>query len=125
MFFDGASRTGPKSKIIAGVGLVFISAENHVLPRAFLLTEPCSNNMTKYNALLIGLQLAHEMGVCYLETYGDSKLIVNQIKGEYEVRHEDLVPYYHTSSNWLICLMVSTSGTCLDPRILRQMLLLR
>ena len=36
------------------------------------------------------------MGVRYLETYGDSKLIINQVKGEYEVRHEDLVPYYHT-----------------------------
>ena len=35
------------------------------------------------------------MGVCYLEAYDDSKLIINQVKGEYEVRHEDLVPYYH------------------------------
>jgi len=35
------------------------------------------------------------MGVHYLEAYGDSKLIVNQVKGEYEVRHEDLVPYHH------------------------------
>jgi len=52
------------------------------------------NNVAEYNALLIGLQLAHEMGVRYLETYGDSKLI-NQVKGEYEVHHGDLVPYYH------------------------------
>jgi len=51
--------------------------------------------VAEYNALLIGLQLAHEMGVCYLEAYGDSKLIINQVKGEYEVRHEDLVSYYH------------------------------
>jgi len=35
------------------------------------------------------------MGVRYLEAYGDSKLIINQVKGEYEVRHGDLVPYYH------------------------------
>ena len=35
------------------------------------------------------------MGVRYLETYGDSKLIINQVKAEYEVRPEDLVPYYH------------------------------
>jgi len=77
------------------VGVVFISPQNHVLPRAFSLTEPCSNNVAEYNALLVGLQLAHEMGVRYLEAYGDSKLIINQIKGEYEVRHGDLVPYYH------------------------------
>jgi len=95
VFFARASRTGPKGKIIAGVGVVFISPQNHVLPRAFSLSTPCSNNVAEYNALLISLQLAHEMGVRYLETYADSKLIVNQVKGEYEVRHEDLVPYHH------------------------------
>jgi len=58
LFFDGASRTGPKGKIVAGVGIVFISLENHVLPRAFSLIEHCSNNVAEYNALLIGLQLA-------------------------------------------------------------------
>ena len=32
-----------------------------------------------------------------LEAYGDSKLIVNQVRREYEVRHEDLVPYYNAT----------------------------
>ena len=63
MFLDGASRTDPTDKIIAGVGVVFISPENHILPCAFSLTEPYSNNVTEYNALLIGLQLAQQMGV--------------------------------------------------------------
>jgi len=35
------------------------------------------------------------MRVRYLEAYDDSKLIINQVKEEYEVRHENLVPYYH------------------------------
>jgi len=95
MFFDGVSRIGPKGKIITSLGVVFISPQNHILPSAFSLTESCSNNMAEYNALLIGLQLAHEVGVSYLEAYGDSRLIVNQVKGEHEVRHEDLVLYYH------------------------------
>ena len=68
------------------MGVVFISPQNYVLPRAFSLTESCSNNVAEYNALLIGLQLTHEIGVRYLKAYGDSKLIINQIKGEYEVR---------------------------------------
>ena len=38
VFFDGSSRIGPKGRIIAGVGVVFISPQNHVLPRAFSLT---------------------------------------------------------------------------------------
>ena len=106
------------------MGVVFISPQNHVLPRAFSLTESCSNNVAEYNALLIGLQLAHGMGVRYLEAYGDSKLIINQVKGEYEVRHEDLVPFTIQPSNWLTYLKVSTSGMCLDLRIPRRTLLL-
>jgi len=65
----------PYGKIIARVRVVFIMPENHVLPRAFSLTEPCSNNVTECNALLIGLQLTQQMGVQYLEDYGDSQLI--------------------------------------------------
>jgi len=37
------------------------------------------------------------MVVQYLEAYGDSKLIINQVKREYEVRHEDLIPYHHAA----------------------------
>ena len=41
--------------------------------------------VAKYNALLIAMQITDEIGVKNLEAYGDSKLIVNQIHGEYEV----------------------------------------
>jgi len=77
LFFDGASRTGPHGHIIAGVGIVLVSLQNYVIPRAISLTEPCSNNVVEYNALLIGMQIANEIGIKNLEAYGDSKLIVN------------------------------------------------
>ena len=38
------------------------------------------------------MQLAEEIGIKHLETYDDSKLIINQVRGDYEVQHEDLVP---------------------------------
>jgi len=63
LFFDGASKIGPKGKIIAGVGVVFISPKSHILPRAFSFMESCSNNEAEYNGLLIGLQLAQQMGL--------------------------------------------------------------
>ena len=50
MFFDGTSRTGLAGKIIIGVGMVFISPKNHVLPRAFLL-KPGSNNVATLYSL--------------------------------------------------------------------------
>jgi len=83
--------------MIAGVGVVLISSHNYVNPHAFSLTESCSNNVSKYNALLIGMQLAEKIGVKNFETYGDSKLIVNQVRREYEVWHEDLVPHYNAT----------------------------
>jgi len=68
-----------------------------MVPRAFSLTELCSNNVAEYNALLIGMQIADEICVKNLEAYGDSTLIVNQVRGEYEDRHKDLVPYYNAT----------------------------
>jgi len=70
-----------------------------VIPRAFSLTELCFNNIAEYNILLIRIQLAEEIGVKNVEVYGNSKLIVNQVHGEYEVQHEDLVPYHNTIIN--------------------------
>ena len=45
------------------------------------------------------MQLAKEIGVKNLKAYGDSKLIVNQVREEYEVRHEDMIPYHHATIN--------------------------
>ena len=59
----------------------------------------CSNNVAEYNALLIGMQIANKIGVKNLEVYGYSKLIVNQVREEYEVRHEDLVLYHNVTMN--------------------------
>ena len=82
LFFDGASRTSPKGHIVAGVGVVLVSPQDYVIPRAVSLTELCSNNVAEYNALLIGMQLADEFGIKNLEAYGDSKLILSQVRGE-------------------------------------------
>jgi len=74
-----------------------LSPHRITYPHAFSLTEPCSNNVAEYNALLIGMRIADEICVKNLEAYSDIKLIVNQVCGEYEIRHEDLVPYYNTT----------------------------
>jgi len=65
--------------------VVLVFLRNYIISHAFSSTESCSNNVVEYNALLIEMQLAEEIGVKHLEAYGDSKLIVNQDQGEYEV----------------------------------------
>ena len=95
LFFNGALRTCPRGNIVTGVGVVLVSQQNYVIPCAFSLTESCSNNVAEYNALLIGIQIVDEISV--IQAYGDSKLIVNQVHVEYEVRHEDLLPYHNAT----------------------------
>lgn len=53
--------------------------------------------MVEYNALFIGQEVAKEVGARNLEAYGSSMFIFNQVCGEYEVQHEDLIPYYEAS----------------------------
>ncbi|XP_050944011.1 uncharacterized protein LOC127150355 [Cucumis melo] len=60
----------------------------------FALAELCSNNVAEYQALIIGLQMALEIRVSFIEIYGNSKLIINQLLLQYDVKHEDLKPYF-------------------------------
>ncbi|XP_074283794.1 uncharacterized protein LOC141608332 [Silene latifolia] len=89
MYFDGAARQDG-----AGAGVVFVTPQNHLMPYAFTLTQLCTNNMAEYQALILGLQMAIEIGVRDMDIYGDSELVVNQVLGEYEVKKEDLIPYH-------------------------------
>ncbi|KAA0056789.1 uncharacterized protein E5676_scaffold701G00340 [Cucumis melo var. makuwa] len=89
MYFDGTTR---RSSV--GAGIVLISPEKYMLPYSFALAEMCSNNVAEYHALIIGLQMALEFGVSLIEIYGDSKLIINQISLQYDVKHEDLKQYF-------------------------------
>ena len=43
------------------------------------------------------MHIADEISVKNLEAYGDSNLIVNQVRGEYKVRHEDLASYHNAT----------------------------
>ncbi|XP_019197694.1 PREDICTED: uncharacterized protein LOC109191489 [Ipomoea nil] len=88
MYFDGAShREG------AGAGVVFVTPEGEVFPYSFTLTEQCSNNVAEYQALILGLEIAGDMKQLRINIYGDSKLIINQVLGLYEVKKAELVPY--------------------------------
>ncbi|XP_022845301.1 uncharacterized protein LOC111368297 [Olea europaea var. sylvestris] len=89
LYFDGAARSYG-----AGAGVVFITPYDLVMPYSFTLTEKCSNNVAEYQALIIGLETALDLDIHQLEVFGDSKLIINQLLVEYEVRNLDLKPYH-------------------------------
>ena len=97
-----------------------------------LPTELCDPSSVLINRALFqqcdGIQcpldwdaIADEIGVKNPEAYGDSKLIVNQVRGEYEVRHEDFVPYYNATIHMAERFKNFSSIMCLASKICMQM----
>ena len=75
MNFDGAySREGK------GARMVIVSPEGKVFNFAFRLEFEATNNVAEYEALLLGIEIAKDMGIKLLNIKGDSDLIV-QVKG--------------------------------------------
>jgi ribonuclease HI len=55
---------------------------------------PATNNVAEYRAMLLGIELARELGATEVELVGDSELVVRQIKGEYKVKKAELKPLF-------------------------------
>src|SRR6185503_9865807 len=53
-----------------------------------------TNNVAEYRALLLGLELARELGADEVEVINDSELVAKQISGAYRVKHAGLKPLY-------------------------------
>jgi ribonuclease HI len=53
-----------------------------------------TNNVAEYRALLLGIELAKELGADEAEFIGDSKLIVEQVKGNWKIKQEHLQPLH-------------------------------
>jgi ribonuclease HI len=53
-----------------------------------------TNNVAEYRALLLGIELAEDLGAEEVEFVGDSELIVRQVTGEYKVKKPDLKPLH-------------------------------
>jgi ribonuclease HI len=91
---DGGSRGNPGP---AGSAAVATDASGEVLAERSETIGVATNNVAEYRALLLGVQLAKELSADEVEFIGDSKLIVEQVKGNWKVKQEHLRPL-HTKS---------------------------
>ncbi|XP_070021943.1 uncharacterized protein [Nicotiana sylvestris] len=76
----------------AGASVVFVTSQGEVLPYSFTLTQLCSNNVSKYQTLILGLEMAIEMKRLQLQVFGDSQLVVNQLLVQVTVCKKWVVP---------------------------------
>ncbi|GMQ02073.1 hypothetical protein CsSME_00048471 [Camellia sinensis var. sinensis] len=107
MYFDGASRSpdgkkqeNPKNNK-AGIGIVFVTPDNAIITHSFALSEGCSNNEAEYDVVIAGLELALQISIEELSIYGDSELVVKQLRGEYIVKKTSVIPYHERADQLL------------------------
>ena len=88
LFFDGSSNA-----LGHDTGAVLISPEKQYIPMTARLCFDCTNNIAEYEAYVMGIRAAIELKVKRLNVYGDSALVIHQVKGEWETRDHKLIPY--------------------------------
>ena len=88
VYVDGASNQKG-----SGVGLVLISLEKVIIKKSLRLDFSATNNEAEYEALLIGMAIVQRMGGKSLKLFSDSRLVVGQVKGEFEAKDERMQGY--------------------------------
>jgi len=90
LYFDGASRSNPGPASYGGV--IYEKGVERYTYKKYIGTT--TNNVAEYQALLNGLLLAKEKGIIRLEVYGDSKLVIEQVTGNWKVKSRLLIPIH-------------------------------
>ena len=63
--------------------MVFVSPAQETISLSYKLEFEATNNMAEYEALILGLRAAREMGIQEVVVFGDAELIVQQIRSAY------------------------------------------
>jgi len=88
MMFDGASNA-----LGHEIGAILISPNKQYIPIIARLCFDCTNNVAEYEACTMGIQAAIESKIKALKAYGDSALVIHQLKEEWETRDVKLILY--------------------------------
>ena len=77
----------------SGVGLVLISPEKVIVEKSLRLDFSATNNEVEYEALMMGMTMVQRMGGKSVKVFSDLRLVVGQVKGEFEVKDERMQGY--------------------------------
>ncbi len=87
---DGGARGNPGP---AGYGAVVRDPETgEVLAERSAALGVATNNVAEYRGLIAGLEAAAELGAAQVEARMDSKLVVEQMSGRWQIKHPGLRP---------------------------------
>ena len=60
---------------------------------SFKLYFECTNNVAEYEALIQGIKVIKKLEIKKVIIYGDSELVINQVKGVYQAKHPRMREY--------------------------------
>lgn len=60
-----------------------------------------TNNIAEYTGIIAGIKYAIELGATEVKIFSDSQLVVNQIKGKWQVKEGKLRPYVNEAKKLL------------------------
>ena len=89
---DGGARGNPGPAAVAAVASAPDGGEP--LAEKGVYIGEATNNVAEYRAVLLGIELARELGARELEIVNDSELVARQIGGQYKVKHAGLRPLF-------------------------------
>ena len=87
LYFDGSKSKG------AGASCLLIEPEENKTCIACRLEFNCTNNIVEYDSLIQGLKKAIDLDIKVLIAYGDSEIIVRQVRNSIHCIYEHLQNY--------------------------------
>jgi hypothetical protein len=73
--------------------VVFVSPCQETISLSYKLEFETTNNVAEYEALVLGLRVAKEMGIKEITMFGDVALIIQQVRNAYRAKHPQLRSY--------------------------------
>jgi ribonuclease HI len=89
MYYDGSLNLEG-----AGIGILFIRPQSNHLKYVLQIHYKASNNGAEYEALIHRLRVAVSLGIKGLITYGDSKVIIDQVNKVCNIKKNSMNAYY-------------------------------
>jgi len=90
VYFDGCSKGNPGP---AGAGYVIYKDDVEIDSESIYLGTQ-TNNFAEYSGLIYALKKANSLGITEMNVYGDSMLVIKQMKGLYKVKAAGLKTLY-------------------------------
>ena len=92
IYSDGGARGNPGP---AAIGVLVCTERDEALREHKELIGETTNNVAEYTAVIVGLEMAHQLGVSEIKYFVDSELVARQLTGVYRVKTPHLKSLYN------------------------------